>query len=306
MNATTRYVIDIYQVSVIIRDTLEYLVPRKDGYKVEVYNQRKNIIKIALSKNHALDRFLTENKETGEKIRNNIQDFYDMVYGDESRAVFVENDKVVVDNGYNTQVLDYVIGLHETLFDICNGFIKHAKETNNYEEELGLLVERENHLYRCVSSMVITDQIHRLFVEFNKAMRESKGQATPQSNFISNELRKNVGFFRFVQDHAHYEDDIYKLAVDKSKYVLDLMSGKEKLDETGEGIRKEILNLHTLWARAVVLTEAEWRGIYQKVVNDLIAYDKEMLAKRQAAQAAAPATEETKEEKAEEKVEETK
>ena len=67
MNATTRYVIDIYQVSVIIRDTLEYLVPRKDGYKVEVYNQRKNIIKIALSKNHALDRFLTENKETGEK-----------------------------------------------------------------------------------------------------------------------------------------------------------------------------------------------------------------------------------------------
>ena len=77
-------------------------------------------------------------------------------------------------------------------------------------------------------------------------------------------------------------------------------------DETGEGIRKEILNLHTLWARAVVLTEAEWRGVYQKVVNDLIAYDKEMLAKRQAAQAAAPATEETKEEKAEEKVEETK
>ena len=31
MNQTTRYVMDIYQVSVIVRDTLEYLIQKKDG-----------------------------------------------------------------------------------------------------------------------------------------------------------------------------------------------------------------------------------------------------------------------------------
>lgn len=277
MNQTTRYVMDIYQVSVIIRDTLEYVIPKNEGYRTDVYKQRKQIMFTALDEKHALSRFLSENKEAGEKIRQNLTDFYDMVYGDDSRAVFLENDKVIVDSGYNTQVLDYVVGLHETIYDICLGFIKFAKENNNYEEALGTLVAKENAFYRCVSSMVITDQIHRLFVEFNKAMHESKGETTPTSSFISNDLRKNIGFFKFVEEHAGYEDDIYKLAVEKTKFVIDCMGGKQKIDETGEGLRKEIMNLHELWMKTVVLSEAEWKGIYQAVVQDLINFDKDQL-----------------------------
>lgn len=295
MNQTTRYVMDIYQVNVIIRDTLEYLVTKKDGYRLDIYTQRKNILKAALNERHALSRFLAENKEAGEKIRNNLTDFYELVYGDESRAVFVENDKVVVDNGYSTQVLDYVVGLHETINDICRGFVKYAQDQNQFEDDLGLILTKENAFYRCVSSLIITDQIHKLFVEYNKAMHESKGQATPQSNFIGNELRKTIGFFKFVEEHAAYEDEIYKLAVSKTKFVIDCMGGKEKIDETGEGLRKEILALHDLWTKAVVLAEAEWKGVYQRVVQSLIEYDKEMVAKNQNAQANAT-TEEHKEE----------
>ena len=277
MNQTTRYVMDIYQISVIIRDTLEYLVPKKEGYRADVYKQRKQIIETALNERHALSRFLAENKEAGEKIRTNITDFYDLVYGDESRAVFLENDNVVVDAGYATQILDYIVGLHETIYDICNGFIKYAKDNNTYEDALGLIIEKENAYYRCVASMVITDQIHRLFVEFNKAIHESKRQATPQSNFIGNDLKRNIGFFKFVEEHANYEDSIYKLAVEKTKFVVDCMGGKEKIDETGEGLRKEILNLHELWMKTVLLSEAEWKNVYQSTVTDLIEYDKQMM-----------------------------
>ena len=277
MNQTTRYVMDIYQISVINRDTLEYLVPKKEGYRADVYKQWKQIIETALNERHALSRFLAENKEAGEKIRTNITDFYDLVYGDESRAVFLENDNVVVDAGYATQILDYIVGLHETIYDICNGFIKYAKDNNTYEDALGLIIEKENAYYRCVASMVITDQIHRLFVEFNKAMHESKGQATPQSNFIGNDLKRNIGFFKFVEEHANYEDSIYKLAVEKTKFVVDCMGGKEKIDETGEGLRKEILNLHELWMKTVLLSEAEWKNVYQSTVTDLIEYDKQMM-----------------------------
>ena len=52
MNQTTRYVMDIYQVSVIVRDTLEYLIQKKDGYNADVYKQRKEILKLALTENH--------------------------------------------------------------------------------------------------------------------------------------------------------------------------------------------------------------------------------------------------------------
>lgn len=298
MNQTTRYVMDIYQVGVIIRDTLEYVVPKKEGYRTDIYKQRKAIMETALNERHALSRFLSENKEAGEKIKTNIKDFYDLVYGEESRAVFLENDKVVVDEGYTTQLLDYVVGLHETVYDICNGFVKFAQENQSYEEEFGNLLAKENAYYRSVVSLVVTDHIHKLFVEFNKAMHESKGQSTPQSNFIANDLKKNIGFFKFVEEHAHYDDDIYKLAVDKTRFVIDCMGGQQKIDETGEGLRKEILNLHSLWMKNVVLTEAEWKGIYTAEVQALINFDKENLAKKNgeaevaAADETAPASQE--------------
>ena len=38
MNEQTRYVMAIYEVGVIIRDTMEYLLPaNKDGYRLDVY-----------------------------------------------------------------------------------------------------------------------------------------------------------------------------------------------------------------------------------------------------------------------------
>ena len=44
MNEQTRYVMAIYEVGVIIRDTMEYLLPaNKDGYRLDVYNSRKTI-----------------------------------------------------------------------------------------------------------------------------------------------------------------------------------------------------------------------------------------------------------------------
>ena len=65
MNQTTRYVMDIYQVSVIVRDTLEYLIQKKDGYNADVYKQRKEILKLALTENHPFSRFLANNNEMG-------------------------------------------------------------------------------------------------------------------------------------------------------------------------------------------------------------------------------------------------
>ena len=102
MNQTTRYVMDIYQVSVIVRDSLEYLIPKKDGYNANAYKQRREVIRLSLTENHPFARFLANNGEMGEKVKQNINDFYDLVYGDESRAVFLENDNVVVDTGYST------------------------------------------------------------------------------------------------------------------------------------------------------------------------------------------------------------
>ena len=41
MNATTQYIMGIYQLAMIVRDTLGYVVPRKENFfKKDIYEHR--------------------------------------------------------------------------------------------------------------------------------------------------------------------------------------------------------------------------------------------------------------------------
>ena len=284
MNQLTRFTMDIYQVGVVIRSTFEYFIEKKEGHRVDVYKQRKAILQAALTENHPFSRFLADNGETGEKIKSNVQDFYDMVYADDSRAVFLEGEnegeKVIVDSGYFLQITDYIVGLHETINDICNGFLNHGKTNGLYEEEFEELLKQENICYRSIAGLIITDQIKRLYEEFVKAMNENKGQPSPQSNFVSNDISRMIGFFKFVEEHAKVENPDYLAAVEQAKLVVDYMGGKKP--EGAASLQEEFAKLHQMFMENVNKYEIAWHRYYVGQVNKLIEFDKEQQALRQA------------------------
>ena len=145
MNEQTRYVMAIYEVGVIIRDTMEYLLPaNKDGYRLDVYNSRKTMLSHLLEPNAPFQVFCNNNMKPqeegqqaiGERISTQIHEFFDDVYGEDSRIVKVEGDKVVVESSLLLQLLDYVIGLHETISDklyedILGGFVQEKEMDQN-------------------------------------------------------------------------------------------------------------------------------------------------------------------------------
>lgn len=274
MNAATRYILGIYQVELMIRDTLEYGIIKQE-YNVEFYQQRKVNFNHGLEENSPLSNFLKQNGEVGTKIRAQLEEFQNDVYADESKIVKLIDEKIVVDRGCIIQLYDYIVGLHETLSDIINGFIKHSETDGSAEAELKEMIQADDYFYRSLSGLVIFDEIHRSFGEFNKCMKESKGQANPQTNFILNDLKRLVGFLKFTKEHSKLDNPKYLEAYDKSFLALNYMEGSKKLEE-GESILTFIQNAHEAWQACCQDSEGSWRELYVQLWTQLVDYEKNM------------------------------
>ena len=281
MNQTTRFVMGIYQVSLMIRDALEY-IQDKETFDLNVYKQRKQFIEHGLIESAPLSRFLSQNGDVGKNIRNNLNDFVDAVYGDESTIVSIDGEKVVSDKGQKLKMLDFIVGLHETLQDVMKGFINQSKNDNTYEEELDTFLKYDEKFFRSLLCINLVDQIHALFLDFNKAMQQSKGEPGPATNFILNDLKRVVGFLKFENEHADKEDEGFKKAYDASFLMLQYMEGSKKAEDEGTTIKDQIIEARKLWQVEIGKNEPEWRTRYQILWDKLVAFEQEEAAKRRA------------------------
>lgn len=281
MNQTTRFVMGIYQVSLMIRDALEY-IQNKESFDLNVYKQRKQFIEHGLIESAPLSRFLSQNGDVGKNIRNNLNDFVDAVYGDDSTIVSIDGEKVVSDKGQKLKMLDFIVGLHETLQDVMKGFINQSKNDNTYEEELDTFLKYDEKFFRSLLCINLVDQIHALFLDFNKAMQQSKGEPGPATNFILNDLKRVVGFLKFENEHADKEDEGFKKAYDASFLMLQYMEGSKKAEDEGTTIKDQIVEARKLWQVEIGKNEPEWRTRYQILWDKLVAFEQEEAAKRHA------------------------
>ena len=264
MNETSKFAIELYHVALVLRESAEYAV-HKNEYALNIYRRNKDMITRLTSENAPFDNLLKQNGENGEKIRRNIADFIELVYADDARAVRVEDEKVIVDPAFSTQIFDYVVGLHETIHDILRDFEKQSRQSGTFEDFVGVLFEKDDLYYRSVLSLLLTDEIHRLFLEFNKTMKEANGKENPQSSFVLGEINRIIGFYNFVQNHSQITEEKYKTAQTNTTHVLAVMAGKEQPKE-GKDIRKEIIELNAEWKMLVNITGMDWSESFNKVI----------------------------------------
>jgi hypothetical protein len=261
----------------MIRDTLEY-VQNKPAYDPNFFKARKSIINHGLEKDSPLSHFISQNGEVGETIRNNLNSFMEMVYSDDSTYITVDNDKLLVDHAQDLQALDFIIGLKETLCDVIKNFIKQTTKDGVGEEELRVMVTLDEQFYRILSSLIIFDKTNEAFLEFNKVMQENKGQPTPQSNFVINDLKRLVGFARFLQEHSDKEDKDYQDLFNKHFQILKYMEGSEKLPE-GSNMKQEIDKVHGEYVNLLSQREGPWAMAYQQIWKELSEYEQAQLKK---------------------------
>ena len=267
MNNFSLYTFRLYHYLLTVRDTLEYTIKRE--HRVEVYESRKKILTENLEEGTPFGDFLKNNGETGDKIKEKIKSFIDELYSENSTILIPSGETLRVDVAQIVTLFDMTVGIAETLRDIVYQYINYGMKNEDVDQLLVQLVSEDERMYRVVLSMLVMRSFQESFAEFQKVMNESKGEPTPQSNFIvQNELVKLAGYLRFSRQHTRCTDNETLDLLDETLKVIEMTEGRRQRpnNRNFKDIFDELNNkLNTAAAQA----EGAWKQTYQKVVEEV-------------------------------------
>ena len=267
MNNFSLYTFRLYHYLLTVRDTLEYSIKRE--HKIEVYEARKKILTDNLEEGTPFGDFLKNNGETGEKIKEKVTAFISDLYSENSTILMPSAQEVRVDVAQIVTLFDMTVGVTETMRDIVYQYINYGLKNQDVDQLLVQLIGEDERMYRLVLSMLVMRSFQESFAEFQKVMNESKGQPTPQSNFIvQNELVKLAGFLRFSRQHTRCTDNETLDLLDETLKVIEMTEGRRQRPNN-KGFKEIFDELNNKLNTATAQAEGVWKQTYQKVVEEV-------------------------------------
>lgn len=266
MTQISRYIVELYNYMLNIRDTMELLVPK--DHSVDIYNRRKKVLTDGIKEGYAFGNFIKNNGEKGKELEDKYYSFIDSYYSDNSSFVKVAGDKLRIDSSQNFKLLTDIIFYVETLKDIIRQFINLASQKNELFPDLPRLLILDDKMYRVVFFMLMFREYEKSFLEFNKVMAESKGAHTPQSNFIvQNELSVMAKALREIRSLNKFTDNELLDLLDDGIKVLEMTEGRR--DRIGNKSFKEIFEeINRRLMETVSKIEPEWKACFTAVTNE--------------------------------------
>lgn len=269
METISRVIVSLVYYNSLLRDTLEYTLNRPNGYDVKYYDYKRNGIVNEIKLNTPLKVFLDQNGEKGEQLRKKLEDYGNELYSDTSTVIKKASDGLRIDHAQNIKIFELTVPLHEELTQVIRLHVNYARQNNQLEDKITKLVEADERFYRAVALLSLNGEIDRQFAEFNKAMRESKGQPTPASNFIQNDLNSLVRCLATVRQGATCKDELYTDALDAVFHSVEMMNGRRDLPK-GKTFTDVFNEANIKIAAFVRDSEAAWRENYTPLLNELI------------------------------------
>ena len=270
MYQTNHYIFNLYHYLLNLRDTLEYTIDRE--HNQQLYDQRKKVLTEGLNENAPLGNFLKNNPEQGEKLTQQLKEFVDEVYGDDSTILRLSEGKVRVDHGQHIKLFEMVAGLQEQIRDIIYGYLGFAAQNNDTESVITDLVAADDKLFRPVYVMLAMREFEKSFGEFQKVMNESQGKPTPQSNFIvQNEISVLSRNIRFIIQHHHCMENEIMDVMDLTNAVIEMTEGRRERRDN-KSFKDIFDDLNAKLNALVVKYEPLWRESFQKGVNEAVAF----------------------------------
>ena len=234
MAAFTNYdmfVTDIYYLSVNIRDTLTYTLEKFDTDATHFYDRKKRI-QSGMQDKSPFAHFIVNNKESGQKISGILDNFMNDVYADDSTIIRIVDGIVAPDSAQFLKVFEYIVGIHETITDICRGYINHGKQNgNSVHSRLDDLFNLGEQFYRSYITVCLLTSLVELYKSFNSAMNEAKGQKNENTNYWNGEINRIVTYLRFVQEKCTAPDAGLQVVFDRVQEAIRFMQGETQPPE---------------------------------------------------------------------------
>lgn len=264
----SKVIVSFVYYNSLIRDTLEYTLEKKE-YKIEHYEYRKNGIINEPKVNSPLHNFIENNGEKGKEFLGKIEDFIDLLYSDDSTIIRKAADGLRVDHAQHIAIFEAVAPLNEEIRTILNLHMNLAVKENLVEPAITRLLAEDDRFFRATILSTIHREIQKQFQEFNKLMNESKGQPTPASNFVQQDLSKLVGIYQANKQYARCKDNVYLAALDAVGHMIEMMGGRRDLP-VGKKFADVFKDVEQATAAFVTDAQKRWAEIYVPCVNVLM------------------------------------
>ena len=268
MDTINRVIVSIVYYNSLVRDTLEYTLPR-EKYEVNFYDYKRNGIVNEVKVNSPLKVFIDQNGEKGQKLLEECTKFGEDFYSDTSTVIKKAPEGIRVDHAQNIRIFEGVIPLHESLNNVIRIHEQYAESHNQKDDRVVALLKADERFYRAVALMTLVTEIRKQFAEYNKVMREAHGQKTPQSNFIEQDLNKLVGLVSFVRQNATCTDILYTNALDEIFKYIEMMTGKRDLP-VGKNFQDVYNEVGLELSAFVEDSEKGWKTNYEPLLKELI------------------------------------
>ena len=268
MNQISEVVTTLEHYNVAVRDTLEYCI-RKDTYDMKLFEEKKRSILVEVDQHTPLKDIIDHSGENGEKLEKAIRDFYAEVYGDDSTILKAADDGLRVDHNQHLAIYRHVLPIHENVNNMILGVLQNGHQNNLDVADVEKLHTADEAMYRGVAYMALVNDLCRLFNEYNQARNEAKGEETPASKFIGNDISAVIQNINFVRGNAKVTNAVYKNMEDKIVGLMENMTGRRDLPvgKKFPDVMRETIETINLYVRD---TEAAFRAIYVPTINALI------------------------------------
>ncbi len=268
MNQVSQVITTLEHYKVVIRDTLEYTLPR-DNYDMNAYNEKKRSILVEIDQNTPLKSIINNSGENGEKLEKLIRDFYEEVYGDGSTILKVADNDLRVDHAQHLAIFKAVLPIHENIEGMVRGIIADAKKNNLDVATVENVDALEERMYRTVGYLTLTNQLVKLFSDYNQARREAKGEESAASKFIGNDINEVIQYLNIVRGNSHITDSRFMGVQDKVFELVEFMTGRRDLP-MGKGFGDVIKETQDSIGGLVREVEPAFRDAYVPVLDELI------------------------------------
>ncbi len=268
MNQISEVLATLEHYKVAVRDTLEYTLT-KDNYDVAAFNEKKRSILIELEQPTPLKSIIDNSGENGQKLEKLIRDFYEQVYGEHSTILKAAEDGLRVDHAQHIAIFKGVIPIHENIEAMVKGILADAHKNNVDVQNAEAVDKAEERLYRAVAYLSLTNQLIKLFGDYNQARREAKGEETAASRFIGNDINQIIQLLQTVRANSNLTDERYMGVQDKVFTLVEYMTGRRDLP-MGKGFGEAIRETQDAINGFVREVEPAFRDLYVPFINELV------------------------------------
>lgn len=268
MNQISEVIATLEHYKVAVRDTLEYTLIR-DNYDINSFNEKKRSILIELEQPTPLKSIIDNSGENGQKLEKLIRDFYDQVYGEHSTILKAADDGLRVDHAQHIAIFKGVLPIHENVEAMVKGIIADANKNGVDVKAAEAVDKAEERLYRAVAYLSLTNQLIKLFGDYNQARREAKGEESAASKFIGNDINQVIGLLNTVRANSNMTDERYMGVQDKVFTLVEYMTGRRDLP-MGKGFGEAIRETQDAINGLVREVEPAFREVYIPFINELV------------------------------------